>query len=43
MKKQGSESACIISLLKKVFAKHFNVFHKFSGTAYEFPMTLFSL
>ena len=43
MNKLSSECACIISLLKKVFAKHCKVFQKFAGTANEFPIKLFSL
>lgn len=42
MKKQGSERAHIISLLKKSFGKHFKVFHKFVDTGNEF-FKLFSL
>lgn len=32
-KKQGSEYVCIILLVKKIFEKHFKVFHKFADTA----------
>ena len=38
MKKQVSECTRIISLFKKVFGKHFKVFHKFANTADEFIM-----
>ena len=42
MKKQGSECTRIISLLKKIFGKHLNVFQMFSYTADKF-IQLFSL
>ena len=42
MKKQGSKCICIFLLLKKIFGKHFNVFHKFPGTADKF-IELFSV
>ena len=42
MKKQGSECYCIISLLKKIFGRHFVVFHKFADTDNKF-IELFSL
>ena len=35
MKKQGNECVSIISLLKKIFVKHFKVFHKFADMAYD--------
>ena len=41
MKKQGSESVCIISLLKKLFGVHFELFHKFSYTDNEFIALFF--
>ena len=36
MKKQGSECTLIISSLKKIFGKHFNVFHTFTDTTDKF-------
>ena len=42
MKKQGSKCVLIFSLLKKIFGKQFNVFHKFQGTADKF-IELFSV
>ena len=40
MKKQGNECTRIISLLKKIFEKHFKVFHKFANTTDEFNKLL---
>ena len=42
MEKQGSEGAPIISLLKKIFEKHFKVYHKFLDTVDKFKK-LFAL
>ena len=42
MKKQGSKCVLNFSLLKKILGKHFNVFHKFPGTADKF-IELFSV
>ena len=42
VKNQGSEHILTISLLKKVFRKHFKIIHKFTDTANEF-IKLFSL
>ena len=42
IKKPGSECTRIFSLLKKIFWKHFKVFHQFADTAVEF-IKLFSL
>ena len=42
MKKLGSSFICIISLLKKIFGKHFIVLHRFADTSNE-SVELFSL
>ena len=36
MEGQGNECICIISLFKKIFGKHFKVFHKFVDTVDKF-------
>ena len=41
MKKQGIEFTCNISLLERMFLKHFNVFHNFADTIDEFIKSFF--
>ena len=41
MKKQGIEFTCNISLLERMFLKHFNVFHNFPDTTDEFIKSFF--
>ena len=43
MMKQSRDCVLIISLFKKIFVKHFKVFHKFEDTAYSVDLFITNL